>query len=81
MELGELGTRNIKEVITSHPQLAEILEKHGIGCPACSIGTCQLREVVSVHFLGAETEAEIEAEIKAYLSGNRQESQDRGSSA
>lgn len=62
-----LGNRNIKEAITDHPGIGEILEKYGIGCSKCSVGTCLLKEVVTVHFLGAETEARIETELNAYL--------------
>lgn len=65
-----LGNRNIKEAITDYPGIGEILDKYGIGCSKCSIGTCLLQELVTVHFLGAETEAMIETELNAYLAGN-----------
>gem|GEM_PF-630122 len=58
---------NVKEAIAAHPAIGEILERYGIGCGKCSIGTCLLREVVAVHFLDRETETDIEAEIKNYL--------------
>lgn len=68
MELhGEMGNRNIKEAIIAFPGISEILEKYGIGCVRCSVGTCLLKDVVTVHFLGAETETRIEAELNAYL--------------
>ena len=62
-----LEERNIKEVIAAHPQIGEILDRYGIGCTKCSIGTCLLKDVVGVHFLGPETEAKIEDEINGYL--------------
>lgn len=72
MELCDgLGNRNIKEVIAATPGIGEILEKYGIGCSKCSIGTCLLKDVVSVHFLGSETEALIEEEINSYLKGGK----------
>ncbi len=68
MELqGDLGKRNIKEAIADFAGIGDILEKYGIGCTKCSIGTCLLQDVVAVHFLGPETESRIEAELNAYL--------------
>ena len=65
--LNNLGDRNIKEVIEENPKIGEILDKYEIGCIKCSVGTCLLKDVVSVHFLGDETEEQIEQEINAYL--------------
>jgi len=62
--IGELA---IKNVIEDHPEIGEILAKFEIGCTKCSIGTCLLKEVVKVHFLGDEIEQQIEEEINAYL--------------
>lgn len=70
-----LGQRNIKEAIADDPGIGDILEKYGIGCAKCSIGTCLLQDVVTVHFLGAETETRIEAELNAYLAGGQQPAQ------
>jgi len=76
MELqGGLEQRNIKEAIAAYPGIGEILEKHAIGCTKCSIGTCLLKDVVAVHFLGAEIEAGIVKEINAYLDSSNQPSQ------
>jgi hypothetical protein len=63
----EIGKRQIKEVIGKHPRIGEILNSYEIGCTTCSIGTCQVENVVTVHFLGDETEAMIEKEITDYL--------------
>ncbi len=65
---GGIGEKSIKEVIEEHPKVGEILSKHEIGCIECSIGTCQFKEVVKVHFLGDEVEKQIEAEVNDYLS-------------
>ncbi len=62
-----LGARNIKEVIETHPRIGEILDSHEIGCTRCTVGTCLLQDVVTVHFLGDEVEAQIEREINSYL--------------
>lgn len=68
MELrGEVGKRNIKEAIASFPGIGDILEKYGIGCSKCSIGTCLLKDVVAVHYLDAESAAGIARELNCYL--------------
>jgi len=66
--VGGIGEKSIKEVIEEHPKVGEILGKHEIGCVECSIGTCQFKEVVKVHFLGDEVEKQIEEEVNSYLS-------------
>ena len=63
----DMGNRPIKEVIEAHPKIGEILNKYEIGCLECSIGTCFLKDVVSVHVLGEAIEAMIEKEINEYL--------------
>jgi len=66
----DMGNRPIKEVIEAHPRIGEILKKYEIGCLACSIGTCFLKDVVAVHVLGDTIEAMIEKEINEYLAGS-----------
>ena len=61
----DMGNRPIKEVIDAHPKIGEILKKYEIGCLECSIGTCYLKDVVTVHVLGEAIEAMIEKEINA----------------
>ena len=63
----DMGNRPIKEVIEAHPRIGEILKKYEIGCLECSIGTCHLKEVVTVHVLGDTIETMIEKEINEYL--------------
>ena len=63
----DLGTRQIIDVIKEFPEIGAILDRYEIGCIQCGIGTCLLKDVVAVHFLGDETEARIEKEINAYL--------------
>ncbi len=62
-----VGNRAIKDVITDHPAIGAILERHEIGCVTCGVGICLLKDVVAIHALGAKIEAQIEAEINAYL--------------
>ena len=65
--VNDIGSKNILEVIRQHPRIGEILDKHEIGCTRCSVGTCLLQDVVTVHFLGDDVEKQIEQEINTYL--------------
>lgn len=65
--LNDIGSKNIIEVIKVHPKIGEILDKHEIGCTKCTVGTCLLQDVVTVHFLGDDVEKQIEQEINEYL--------------
>ena len=62
----DMGDKPIKEVIETHPQIGEILNRYEIGCLECSIGTCFLKDVVAVHVLGDAAEAMIEKEISMH---------------
>ncbi len=63
----DIGNQQIKDVISSHPRIGEILNHYEIGCVTCGVGICLLKDVVAIHALGAEIEAQIEAEINGYL--------------
>lgn len=65
-----IGDQAIQDVIKNHPQIGEILQKYEIGCVTCSVGICLVKDVVSIHALGDEIEAQIETEINAYLAQN-----------
>ena len=62
-----IGEEAINQVIAEHPAIGVILQKHDIGCVTCGVGICLLKDVVSIHALGSEAEAQIEREITAYL--------------
>jgi len=66
----QIGDQAIQDVIKEHPQIGEILNRFDIGCVTCSVGICLVKDVVSIHALGAEIEAQIETEINAYLAQN-----------
>ena len=63
----DLGTRQIIDVIKEFPEIGAILDRYEIGCAKCGLGTCLLKDVVAVHFLGDATEGCIEKEINTYL--------------
>jgi hypothetical protein len=62
-----IGDQAIQDVIKEHPAIGEILNRYEIGCVTCSVGICLVKDVVSIHALGAEIEQQIETEINAYL--------------
>ena len=62
-----IGEQAINKVIEEHPVIGEILEKYVIACTTCGVGICLVKDVVSIHALGDEVEAQIEQEITDYL--------------
>ena len=62
-----LGEKAIKDVVTEHPRIGEVLEAHDIACVTCGVGICLLKDVVTIHGLSADEEAACESEIKEYL--------------
>jgi hemerythrin-like domain-containing protein len=48
--------RGIKEIIQEFPETGRILDAFNIGCTACSVGTCLLKDIVEVHNLPYEEE-------------------------
>jgi len=58
-----LGEMAIQDALKSYPEIGEILSRFDIGCITCKVGICLLRDVVSIHGLPKEQEAEIEKEI------------------
>ncbi|MFZ3209787.1 MAG: hypothetical protein WA140_13305 [Geobacteraceae bacterium] len=63
----DLGNKAIQDVITTYPEIGDILNRYEIGCVTCKVGICLLRDVVSIHGLTKEAEATIENEINRYL--------------
>ncbi len=62
-----IGEQPINKTIEAHPVIGEILQKYDIGCVTCGVGICLVKDVVTIHSLGAEAEAKIEQEINEYL--------------
>lgn len=65
----ELGDTAIQDVMQTYPEIGEILARYDIGCTTCKVGICLLKDVVSIHGLSAEDEANIEQEINEQLAG------------
>lgn len=60
-------TANIRDVIAAHPAVGTALAEFNISCVTCSVGTCQLRDVVSLHNLSEEDERALFARIAGIL--------------
>lgn len=63
----DIGNQAIQDILKVHPHIGTILEKFDIGCVTCRVGICLLKDVVTIHALGEEVEAQIEQEINDYL--------------
>lgn len=62
-----LGDRAIQDVITSYPEIGNILARYDIGCVTCTVGICLMKDVVTIHGLTKDDEMKIEQEINDYL--------------
>lgn len=57
--------RPVKEVITEFPGIAAVLNEYDIGCGSCMVGTCLLKDIVSIHNLSPEAEKALMARLAA----------------
>jgi hemerythrin-like domain-containing protein len=57
----------IKDVIEAYPAVGRCLEGAGIGCVTCSVGTCLIRDVVSIHNLTVAQEQDLFKAIAAII--------------
>lgn len=51
-----LLNQGIKEIIDQHPEIEKVLDEYGIGCGPCSVGICQLKDIVDIHNLPEDQE-------------------------
>ena len=59
--------RGIKEIIQEFPETGRILDTFNIGCTACSVGTCLLKDIVEVHNLPYEEEHALMLQISRVI--------------
>lgn len=52
-------SRGVKSVIEDFPAVGKILDEFSVGCTTCFVGTCLLQDVVSIHNLSPNDEAEL----------------------
>ncbi|OGX32178.1 MAG: hypothetical protein A3G37_01250 [Omnitrophica WOR_2 bacterium RIFCSPLOWO2_12_FULL_46_30] len=60
----EFLNKNIKYIIAQYPEVGKILERYNIGCTTCSVGSCLLKDIIEIHNLSPEVEAELLYEIE-----------------
>ncbi len=61
----------VKPLIEAFPEVGKILEHYGIGCVTCTIGTCELADVVKLHALSPPDQAEMMSQIEKATSITR----------
>lgn len=62
----------IKDIITEFPGVGKILGEYGIGCVSCTVGICQLKDIVDMHTLAPEQEKELMSRIEAVVYPDRE---------
>jgi hemerythrin-like domain-containing protein len=63
MNMDKYLNTGVKDVIREFPQVGAILDEYGIGCVPCAAGTCLLKDVVEIHHLAPEAQAQMLARI------------------
>ncbi|EKD40580.1 MAG: hypothetical protein ACD_75C00006G0003 [uncultured bacterium] len=61
------ATRGIKNIIAEFPGIEKILEEYGIGCGPCTIGICQLKDILEIHKLPTDKEEALMRRIEAEI--------------
>jgi len=69
--LQKVLNREIKELITTYPEVGRGLEEYGIGCVPCSVGSCLLKDVVGIHNLDPQKEATLMYRIEKAIYPDR----------
>lgn len=59
--------KGIKEIIAQYPEVEKILDEYDIGCGPCSVGICELKDIVDIHNLPAAQEQELMHKIAAVI--------------
>ena len=62
----------IKDVIAEFPEVGTILQDYDVACVGCYVGTCALKDVVSIHSLPPETEQELMERLAAVLTSEQE---------
>ncbi|OIO39248.1 MAG: hypothetical protein AUJ75_01575 [Candidatus Omnitrophica bacterium CG1_02_49_10] len=67
----EYMNRGIKDIIKAFPAVGKSLEKFGVGCVSCSLGSCLLKDVIEIHNLSPENESELMYSIEKEIYPDR----------
>ena len=61
----------VKPLIETFPEVGEILDRYGVGCVACTVGTCKLGDVIKFHGLLPQDQTEMMSQIKGAIYSTR----------
>lgn len=60
-------SKGIKDIIAKFPGVGLILEEYGIGCGPCTVGICELKDILEIHSLAKDAEEELMLRIEAEI--------------
>ncbi len=63
--------KGIKEIIEEFPEIGNILDEYGIGCGPCTVGICQLKDILDIHKMEPVKEQELMNRIEAVIYPDR----------
>jgi len=63
--------KGIKEIITEFPEVEKILDEFEIACSTCGEGLCLLKDIVEIHYMEEDVEAELMARISNAIFPNK----------
>lgn len=63
----EFLNKNIKDIIAQYAEAGKILDRYNIGCTACSVGSCLLKDIIEIHSLSPGVEADLLYEIERVI--------------
>lgn len=57
----------IKKVITEFEHVGAILNEYGIGCVTCGVGTCLMKDIIEIHNVPKDIEAQLMKRLEAAI--------------
>ncbi len=63
----EYLSKGIKDIIAEFPGVGHILQEYGIGCGPCTVGICQLKDILEIHQISKNAEKELMLRIEAEI--------------
>ncbi len=63
--------KSIKEIMAEFPDIEHILEEYRIGCGTCGEALCLLKDIIEIHYLEEDLEAELMTRISQAIFPNK----------
>ena len=57
----------IRDVIDRYPEVGTILDEYGVGCVTCGVGTCPVKDIISIHHLPPADEQAVMSRIATVI--------------